>query len=112
MTLTEKYDELKAQHPRGGVIFKHVGIQNEQGGWLVEPMNDPDHDFDIPMLRFFAVTGNQKQQQQRIHDIVHQGWQPFKPEPYPEPVKRSSTSSSGSSTQSTRTRSSAKSSDK
>lgn len=99
MTLNEKYRELTIANPRGGMVFKHVGIRNREGGWIIEPMPDPDHGGAIPMLRFFAITGNQKAQQQRIHDIVNQGWEPFKPSPEPAEVKKATTRSRKSSSE-------------
>lgn len=87
MTLSQKYEELRASLRRDEHIFKHVGIPGGQGGWIVPPMNDPDHGSRIPMLRVFAIIGNGKQREQRWQDIMQQGWQPFQPEPAPEPVK-------------------------
>lgn len=87
MTLNQKYEELRASLRRDEHIFKHVGIPGGQGGWIVPPMNDPDHGSRIPMLRVFAIIGNGKQREQRWQDIMQQGWQPFQPEPAPEPVK-------------------------
>jgi len=88
MTEKQKFDELAKNLGTNQVICKHVGVKNQEGAQVVPPLLDPDHDYEIPLIRVFYVSNNKKQRKERISDFVANGWMPFEPAKTPK-TKRS-----------------------
>lgn len=86
MTLQERYDELHAGLKDREKIFRHIGIKNPMGGYYVEPMMDPDFDYEIPMLRVFYQPPRVRESDW-LSSKRADGWEAYKPIGTPEAVK-------------------------